>query len=264
MHELFISEFKDKKFLELSDSKDVKNRVENSKYDKWSDLQKKIRIDKPIEYYEYKAEVCNNLCNNDFKSIKSLSINNYRIFKLESNIYQSLKNINFEQLSFLDSVLDIDFPLNIYKVKTINCNGKSIKGEIDFEKFTQLEHIHILDFNNSIKFKGKAFSVTHITFWHFKPKNKSIEDIVQTFPNLKEIIINDTNIDNIDNLDQLKNLKKLEISRASNLKSINIVKKMSNIESVRFESCNKIENIDLFNLSEEQIYRFKKYKILEW
>lgn len=264
MHELFISEFKDKKFFEISNCKDVKIKIENSKYDKWTDLQKKIRKDKPIEYYEYKAEICNDLSEIDLKNIKSLSINNYQIFKLEQNIYQTLKKINFEQVSFFDSVLNIDFPINIYKVKTINCNGKTLKGEIDFEKFTQLEYIHFFDFNNSIKFKGKAFNVTHITFWHFKPKSKSIEDIVNTFPNLKEIIINHTNIDNIDNLDELKNLKKLEISKASNLKNINVVKKMSSIESVRFESCNKIENIDLFNLSEEQKYRFKKYKILEW
>ena len=106
--------------------------------------------------------------------------------------------------------------------------------------------------------------MTHITFWYFNPSDKSIDNIIQTFPSLKEIVINHTNIENIDCLEALKDLSRLEIVYGPNISNIEVIKKLSKLENVRFENCKRIKEIEFLNLTEEQIYRFKKYKILEY
>jgi hypothetical protein len=264
MNQLFIVNYKNEQSFLLSDLENIKKSVENNKYNNWTDFQKKIRSDMPIEYYEYKAEIFDNTYSKAIENIKSLSINDYQVKKLDINIYDKLKNINVDQIGFVESVLDIDFPLNIYKVKRLNCSGKTVNGEINFEKYNQLEEIHILNYNKSIKFKGKSNNVSCITFWYFNPSDKSIENIIQTFPNLKKIVINHTNINSIDCLEALKNLKTLEISMASNISDISVLKKFSKLENLRFENCKRINEIDFLSLTEEQVYRFKKYKILEY
>ena len=252
--------FKGDTFIKVVSDEFIKNKLEQNNRKK-SDLEIHLQKDDPIGYNDYLAELYDRDKNIDtfYNSISYQGTLNEDI----SIFNDELSHLTFDNVTFIDSKLDSVYFQNLYLVKQMHINGVS-KGTLDFFKFNQLQELHILNYNKSIKFNGKAINVTHITFWYFNPSDKSIDNIIQTFPSLKEIVINHTNIENIDCLEALKDLSRLEIVYGPNISNIEVIKKLGKLENVRFENCKRIKEIEFLNLTEEQIYRFKKYKILEY
>lgn len=253
MHELFLCQFKGEEYVSISSLDEIMAIVERYKPENWNEFEKYLRRDDPPGYNEYFAKLYDgSFPPFDKRNLKTLTIDRYKGKVLETVLFEQLQHFKFQKISFSESLLDIELPKNVLEVRQFFCNGKSTKGTIDLSKFARLEEIHILGFNKSIKFENQSNSVKHITLWYFNPTSRSIESIVDPFPNVEEILIHHTNVQSLEGIEKLKNLKKLEISYGRNLQSVKDVNECEHIAMVIFNNCRKIDDFEQIEKSPDR------------
>ncbi|RKF38918.1 hypothetical protein BCY89_26595 [Sphingobacterium siyangense] len=252
MHQLFLCQFKGEEFLSISSFEEVMAIVERYKPENWHEFEKYLRRDDPPGYNEYFAELYDGGLPFDKRNLKSLTIDRYKDKALNNLLFEQLQHFQFQKIIFSESLLDIELPKNVLEVRQLFCNGKSTKGTIDLNKYSMLEEIHILGFNKSIKFENQSNSVKHITLWYFNPTSRSIESILDAFPNVEEILIHHTNVQSLEGIEKLKNLKKLEISYGRNLQSVKNVNECEHIAMVIFNNCRKIDDFEQIEKSPDR------------
>lgn len=245
MHELYICKYQNIDFLTISTPENILIRINESKFENWNDHEKFLRRNDSREYHEYKAKLfCKTLVGSD-KNINFLVVQDYRDKSVCIELYNSLQHFRINEISFSESLLDIEFPINVFDVKHFYCNGKLTKGIIDLEKYHQIETIHILNYNKNIQFRNCSNTIHHVTIWYFNPKIKSIIDIIDFFPNVQEILIHHTNIENLNGIERLKKLRHLHIDYGRNLKSVRNLNLSPNLKEVTFNNCRKIEDLEM-------------------
>lgn len=253
MHQLFLCKFKGREFLNISPAEKIAAKINQSKPENWSEFETYLRRDDPPRYNEYFAELLVESVSADEKNFDSLAISSYRSKILETSLYEELEMLKIEDISFLESLLDIEFPKNVFDVKCLYCSGKSTKGIINFKKYTMLEEIHILDFNKGIKFEHYSNSIKHITLWYFNPTNRSIKILIDAFPNVEEILIHHTNVESLEGIENLKNLQSIHIDYGRNLKFVGALNQCKNAKKITFNNCRKVEDFDKIDKVPERI-----------
>lgn len=244
MHQLFLCQFKGEEYLSIITSEEVMAIVERYKPENWNEFEKYLRRDDPPGYNEYLAELYDGRLPFNNRNLKILTIDRYKGKALETVLFEQLQHFKIQKISFSESLLDIELPKNVLEVRQLYCNGKSTNGTIDLSKYSMLEEIHILDFNKGIKFKNYSSSTKHITLWFFNPTSKSIEGIVEAFPNVEEILVHHTNVQSLEGIEKLKNLRTLRIDYGRNLQSVKDVNECEHIEMVIFNNCRKIDDFE--------------------
>ncbi|WP_293942807.1 MULTISPECIES: hypothetical protein [unclassified Sphingobacterium] len=244
MHQLFLCQFKGEEYLSISNLEDVMAIVERYKPENWNEFEKYLRRNDPPGYNEYLAELYDVSLPFDKRNLKTLIIDRYKDKVFDDRLLEQLKRLQFQKISFSESLLDIELPKNLLEVRQLYCSGKSTKGTIDLSKYSMLEEIHILDFNKSVKFENHSNSVKYITLWYFNPTSKSIKSIVNAFPNVEEIFVHHTNVQSLEGIEKLKNLRTLHIDYGRNLQSVKEVNQCEFIEKVIFNNCRKIEDFE--------------------
>lgn len=109
------------------------------------------------------------------------------------------------------------------------------KGNHRFKQISYARGNPYFGFNKSIKIENHCNSVKHITLWFLNPTNKSIESIVDAFPNAEEILVHHTNVQSLEGIEKLKNLRTLRIDYGRYLQSVKEVNQCEQIERVQVE-----------------------------
>ncbi|QIH34138.1 hypothetical protein [Sphingobacterium sp. DR205] len=259
MHQLFLCKFKGEEYVSISSLEDMMAIVERYKPENWNEFERYLRRNDAPGYNEYLAELYDVSLPFNKRNLKTLVIDRYKDKVFDNRLFEQLKRLQFQKISFSESLLDIELPKNLLEVRQLYCSGKSTKGTIDLGKYSMLEEIHILDFNKSIKFENHSNSVKHITLWYFNPTSRSIESIVDAFPNVEEILVHHTNAQSLEGIEKLKNLRTLRIDYGRNLRSVKEVNQCEFIEKVIFNNCRKIEDFEQIEKSPGRIVQHARF-----
>lgn len=234
----FLCKFKGEEFITITNKKriiEIEESDDGYQIEELNDFQvKEISKDYPEKSYSILLDGVKNDSLIDFSMIKS---------------------INFKTINFYNSRIDISIPEDIReKVNTLFFNGNS-KGVLDLGKYQSLTDVNILEWNKLIDIldSTKKNKIKNLTVWYYKPKNKLLKPLIDSFLNLEKLNIFHTNISNLSGIENLNNIKSVELHYGRSLKSIISLNNCSSIEKVFFQGCSKIEDFNKVKLNNKTL-----------
>jgi hypothetical protein len=218
---------------------------------KKSELEISLESRDPHGYNEYKAALYDENIDNDIDEIFYVETiyENIEVFN------DRLRNNNFTSLVFNKANTEANYFSNLFLVKEILVTNFSV-GNIDLNKFINVEFIHLLGWENTkTNIINNNSKLKSLLCWYYKPKDKLLRTILQGGNSIESIELIHTNIETLEGIENLKDLKKIVIHYGKNLKSVKQLNFCKNLVHITFNNCNKIEDLDLLEKRENLVIR---------
>lgn len=189
-----------------------------------------------------------NITKYDYSLVDSLTIDFYDIYKNIDNLNDlyNLKNL---------SSLNIEFnEFSPYYKQDINFEDLVLnKLSIDFDKFKNLNTITIDSpyLNYNFEFIKNAKNIKTLNIHSLNSDDLSF---LSSLKNLRNMTISNTNISNLDFLSNLNEIHNLSLICNKNLEDISKLAVLPNLNNLKIDDCNKLNNKDFFDLDLKNTY----------
>jgi len=237
---IYKCQAQNRQYISIETDESIESFLEQNTRKK-SDLEIHLQKDDPKGYNDYLAELYDP---NKHLEIFYQTISYDGTLKEDISVFNhKIAHLNFYNVSFVDAKLDVVYFSNLYLVKQMYVNGVS-KGNIDFLKFTNLEAVSILRWNEKIKLVNNNSNLKSLIVWYYNPKSKSLIDLLGELKNIEYLELNLTNIESLDGIEKLQNLKIIKINYGRNLKSVKALNSNKKLELIYLNNCKKMEDFD--------------------
>lgn len=231
------------------------NSINNNKVNLTLTSTEKIDEDIVFRFHKFdESELTEVLQIISSNSYSLLSIEYINSNKFDRFFQRLLAVINSPILTFYNCKVNIDS--EITPVRVINF-GEKVSGKFDVFLFKGLEEITFTSYKT---FKGKIYgkndSLRKLILWYFNPNDKSLKDL-GFFKGLRELEINNTNIETLEGIESLTELRSLTINMGIKLREIKNIQNCKKLINVFIHNSKKVEdwhnleylpNLEILNL----------------
>lgn len=247
--------FKGDTYTKVTSDQFIEHKLEQNNRKK-SDLEILLQKDDPKGYNDYLAELYDP---NKHLEMFYETISYDGTLKEDISVFNhKIGHLNFYNVSFMDAKLDAVYFSSLYLVKEMYINGTS-KGNVDFLKFTNLETVSILKWNEKIKLVNSSSNLKSLIVWYYNPKSKSLNDLLGELKSIEYLELNLTNIESLDGIEKLQNLKTIKINYGRNLKSVKALNSNKKLELIYLNNCKKMEDFD--SLDKREVLKIQNLKL---